>query len=626
MNRKAVQKDESTGRIRKNPREVREDRIMEAWLEVQEVDGSQHESNEQTDWKEIERHVLRLQRQLAHAVENNNRKAVRHHKWLIRSSHHVKLLAIRHVTQENSGRRTPGVDGKTYTTPRERQELAELINLRQRPLPVRRVYIRKKNGKLRPLGIPSIHDRVCQAIHKAAMEPEWDIQFSPNVYGFRPKRSTWDAMSQVFANLCKKGSAQWVIEGDIRGYFDNVDHEKLLAKLAPEDRVYVGRMLKAPVIDPEEGLIESTRGTPQGGLLSPLLAVIALHGMEEELRRKAHQMKFGSRANPGINVVVYADDFIVTCKTKEQAEQLVPAIAQWLAENVGVELSLEKTHITHINDGFDFLGFNVRKYKGQLLIKPAKKNKLAALRKIKGILDANKSAKQSMIIRLLNPVIRGWGNYYSTQVSKKVFSYCDHKINQMLWRWAKRRHPKKGAWWIFQKYFTKRGNRNWVFTDGPYTLATMSDIRIIRHIKIQGRRSPYRPGDQEYFETRREQLLLKRLNGFQKKVVRKTDGRCALCGCNISPEHFRRWQVNDDDGILFARMIPERLGGHNTVENVVVTHRWCYEKYRSAHGYDALPDNPERFLSYNESIVNGHVVWTGKHAPHGEKRPDCWTA
>ena len=197
---------------------------MRAWMEAQWAHTSEQATVERIDWWEVERHVLRLQRQLANAVEHNNRKAVRHYKWLIRTSHHTRLLAIRHVTQENRGRRTPGVDGETYTTPEQRQELAKLVNLRSRPLPVRRVYIRKKNGKLRPLGIPSIHDRVCQAIHKAAMEPEWDIQFAPNTYGFRPQRSTWDAMSQVFLNLCKAGSAQWVIEGDIRGYFDNVDH------------------------------------------------------------------------------------------------------------------------------------------------------------------------------------------------------------------------------------------------------------------------------------------------------------------------------------------------------------------------------------------------------------------
>ncbi len=612
MNRKAVPRDESTDCTRKNPRAIHEDAIIRAWKEAQVADTNA-DADEWIDWKAIERHVLRLQRQLAHAVEQNNRKAVRHYKWLIRTSYHTKLLAIRHVTQENQGRHTPGVDGLTYTTPERRRELSSLVNLRTRPLPVRRVYIRKKNGKHRPLGIPTIHDRVCQSIHKAAMEPEWDIQFAPNTYGFRPQRSTWDAMGQVFASLCKTGSAQWVIEGDIRGYFDNVDHAKLSGKLAPEDRVFVRRMLKAAVLDPEAGLLASTRGTPQGGLLSPLLALIALHNMEKDLREKAFQMKFGAkRAYPGINIVAYADDFIVTCKTKEQAEQFVPVIAQWLADKVGVELSLEKTHITHINDGFDFLGFSVRKYKGQLLIKPSKDSKLAFLRKIKSILDANKSATQSMIIRLLNPVIRGWGNYYSTQVSKRTFAYCDHRINQMLWRWMKRRHPKKGAKWLYRRYFTRNGSRNWVFSDGTFTLATMTDVRIIRHIKIQGKRSPHRPSDHGYFEARHEQLLLKRLNGFQKKVVRKTNGKCAICGCTISAEHFRRWQLNGDNAILFARMISERLGGHNTIENVVLAHRWCYGRYRTINDYGTFPINPERYLSSQERIVNGQVIWERK--------------
>ncbi len=621
MNREAVEKDESTVYLRKNHRKSRQDEIMRAWVEAQTADISEQEAVDHgADWKRIERHVLRLQRQLAHAVEQNNRKVIRHFKWLIRTSHHVKLLAIRHVTQENQGRHTAGVDGKTYTTPSERKELAEIINLRSRPLPVRRVYIKKKNGKLRPLGIPTTHDRVCQAIHKMAMEPEWDMQFSPNTYGFRPNRSTWDAISQVFQILCKRNSAQWIIEGDIKAFFDNVDHDKLLVKLAPEDRVSVRRMLKASVVDPEIGLMPSTRGTPQGGLLSPLLAVIALHGMEEELRLKAWKMGFGnSRANPGINIVSYADDFVVTCKTKEQAEQFVPVISEWLAENVGVELSVEKTRITHIDDGFNFLGFHVRKYDGQLLIKPSKDSKLAVLRKIKGVLDSNKSVKTSKVIRLLNPIIRGWGNYYSSQVSKKAFSYCDHRINQMLLKWARRRHPHKSAKWIHRRYFPQRGNRHWVFSDRHQTLATMADIGIIRHIKIQGHRSPHRPSDDEYFENRREQLMLKRMNGFQKSVVRRTNGRCPLCGCKISAEHLRRWQTNGENNVQFVRMIPERLGGQYTIENVRVTHRWCYDRYHQVYGYDTLPDNPEQYLSHQERIVNGQVVQLRSRATRDEE-------
>ena len=355
------------------------------------------------------------------------------------------------------------------------------------------------------------------------------------------------------------------------------------------------RMLKAPILDPKAGLCPSNRGTPQGGILSPLLAVIALQGMETDLREKAFQMRFGrQRHNPGINIVNYADDFIVTCKTKEQAEQFVPVIAQWLTENVGVELSLEKTRITHINDGFDFLGFNVRKYRGKLLIKPAKDNRLSVLRKIKDILDANKSAKQSTVIRLLNPVIRGWGSYYSTKVSKGTFAYWDYRIYQMLWKWAKRRHPKKGAQWVRKRYFVVRGARNWVFADGPWTLAKMSDIRIIRHVKVQGQRSPHRPNDQEYFETRRQQLLLKRLSNAQKNAVQKTRGRCALCSHPISAEHLRHWQVNQENPFLFVQM------ARNTTDPLVVVHRWCYERYRSTSDQDTLPLKREPIPSLEE--------------------------
>ena len=379
--------------------------------------------------------MARLQRQLAQAVEQQNRPAIRHYKWLLRHSYHAKLLAIRLVTQENRGRKTPGVDGRIYTTPTQRDTLLHEVDLQCRPLPVRRVFIRKKNGKLRPLGIPSVRDRVGQALHKLAMEPEWDVQFEPNSYGFRPQRSTWDAIGQLFTLLASRRAPQWVIEGDIQGFFDNVRHETLLARLAPEDRTYIRRILQAPVIDPRQGKLASSRGTPQGGLISPLLANIALHGMKTDLRELARVNRWShSRYAVGINVVRYADDFIITCQTKEHAEQLIPEVAKWLQEHAGVELNREKTRITHIAEGFDFLGFNLRKYQGKLLIKPAKASQLAFLRKVKALLNANKAVRTDTLLQLLNPLLRGWAHYYRTVVSKQVYAYCDYRLYQMLWR------------------------------------------------------------------------------------------------------------------------------------------------------------------------------------------------
>ena len=300
---------EPTGPKRHIPLEATEDEVLRAWLESQEASPEDSTFNTWIEWNEVEAHVSRLQRQLANAVEHNNRKAVRHYKWLIRGSHHAQMMAIRQVTQENNGRSTPGIDGLIYPTPEKRDELLKLVNLKRRPLPVRRVYIRKKNGKQRPLGIAPIHDRVCQAIHKMAMEPEWEIQFEPNSYGFRPGRSTWDAIGQVFNLMAKKHSPQWVIEGDIKGFFDNVDHEKLLVRLAAEDRTFIRKILKTPIIDPEKGKIPNITGTQQGGIISPLLANIALQGMERDLRECAFRMGFGrQRSLPGINIVRYADD------------------------------------------------------------------------------------------------------------------------------------------------------------------------------------------------------------------------------------------------------------------------------------------------------------------------------
>ena len=345
------------------------------------------------------------------------------------------------------------------------------------------------------------------------------------------------------------------------------------------------------------------------------MANIALHGMERDLRAHAFQIGFGhSRISPGINIVRYADDFVITCKTREQAEQFIPVVAQWLKENAGVELSLEKTKITHIDEGFNFLGFNIRKYNGKMLIKPSKESRLSILRKLKGLLDTNKAVKAEIIIQILTPLIRGWANYYSTVVSKQAFAHCDHRIHQMLWRWARRRHLNKPAKWVKAKYFARRGSRDWVFTDGKRDLLRMSDVPIIRHTKVQGNRSPYRALDEDYFDKRRKQLLYQRLDGFQRRVVEKTDGKCALCTRAISNEHFRKWQQLGENVIRFHLMIPESLGGNHTIANVFVTHRSCQQQYHKKYGHDTMPDDRKR----------SRPVLKGERSRKAPNLPNSW--
>jgi RNA-directed DNA polymerase len=523
------------------------------------------------NWARVQRHVRRLQTRMVKASQAGRHNKVKALQWLLTHSFSGKALAVKRVT-ENKGRNTPGVDKVTWKTPGAKTNaIASLKRRGYSPLPLRRVFILKKNGKTRPLGIPVMKCRAMQALHLLALEPIAETTADLNSYGFRPERSTADAGGQCFNVLAKKAHAEWVLEADIQGCFDQINHDWMLAHV-PTDKAILKKWLKAGFVYQNE-LFPTEAGAPQGGIISPVLANMTLDGLEARLAEKFPKAK---RTGLKMNMVRYADDFIVTGHSKEWLEQEVkPTVVEFLAER-GLVLSPEKTRITHIGEGFDFLGWNIRKYNGKLLMKPSKANVKAHLDKIREVIKANKSAKQANLIRLLNPVLRGWANYHSHVVAKQTFARVDAHVWSMLWRWAVRRHPNKGARWVKEKYFKTRGTRNWVFTvtekqeDGTkreLTLLQESDTPIQRHVKIKAGANPHDPQWAPYFESRWGQKMLNSARGRAKlyRVWLRQDGMCSNCQQPITMN--TRWVV--------THIVKPTDGGTDAAGNLQVHHLNC---------------------------------------------------
>lgn len=428
------------------------------------------------DWRTVDKSVRNLRQRIFRASsEGDHRKARSLQKLMLRSRANT-ILSVRRVTQINMGKYTPGVDELVVKTPKSRGELVDQIRRSYQPWrvqPARRVYIPKANGKLRPLGIPTILDRVMGAIVKNALEPYWEAHFEPTSYGFRPGRSCHDAIQKTFNIARPNMRNKWVLDADIEGAFDNIDHDKLLEIIGPfPARELIRQWLKAGYME-RGALHETEAGTPQGGVISPLLANIALHGIAKALgtRRDKRGFSVGHRA-----VVRYADDFMVFCETKEDTEATGRDIKDWL-QTRGLKLSEAKTRIVHLTEGFDFLGFNIRHYRSstsrsgyKLLIKPSKES----VQKLKSSLRQEwmklKGTNIIAVLKRLNPIIRGWTNYFRIGVSKEIFESIDHWIFKRCVRYVRFTHPTKSWKWCSSKYWGKLNSKRddqWVFGDKP---------------------------------------------------------------------------------------------------------------------------------------------------------------
>ena len=530
------------------------------------------------NWCKNAKIVRNLRQRIFRASRQGNHRKVRSLQRLMLKCTANQEMSIRKVTQINTGRSTPGVDKVTVKTPAARTALMQEIATYEpwKAQPVRRVYIPKANGKKRPLGIPTIRDRIMQAIVKNALEPEWEAKFEPCSYGFRPGRSCHDAIARLYSMYRPHKKKKWVVDADITGAFDHIQHHTILNAIQgfPGQKL-IRAWLQAGIMEGQQK-VQPEEGTPQGGVISPLLANIALHGMESTIG-----VTYSSRVLRGPRALVrYADDFVICTETKEDAEQALEEIRIWLGQR-GLELSPEKTHIRHISEGFDFLGFTIKQYPMQatktgwkLLITPSLEAVKAIKHRLKQEWQNLVGSNANTVVKRLNPILRGWGNYYKGFVSKQVFSDIDRYMWERSMQWCKRTHPHKNKTWRVKHYFGqfRKGSRNkWVFGNAKYYLQLLKGIPIRRHALVPFDASPDNPDLKEYWEKREEKKAEIFPRVRWRELARHQDNYCPHC----------KQSLTNGEELHVHHIHKKSEGGTNAFSNLRLIHLYCHQQIHS---------------------------------------------
>jgi RNA-directed DNA polymerase len=566
------------------------------------------------NWRKLEKRVYKLQKRIYRASIRGDVKAIRRLQKTLMKSWSARATSVRRVTQDNQGKKTAGVDGLKSLTPKQRLDLIPKLNLGSKVSPTRRVWIDKPGKEeKRPLGIPTMKDRALQALVKQALEPEWEARFEPNSYGFRPGRSCHDAIEAIYLAINRK--SKYVLDADIAKCFDRINHWKLLEKLNtfPTIRRQIKAWLKSGVIDDKQWFPIS-EGTPQGGVISPLLANIALHGMENRILQTFPRMsqtmketwfhKKGTEFKPP-QIIRYADDFVILHENITVVQRCREIISDWL-KDIGLELKPSKTRVSHTlkeyeqqNPGFDFLGFNIRQFQVgkyhskqgfKTIITPSRDKQKIHYDRIAEVIESHKAVSQEALIKHLNPIIRGWANYYSTVVSKEAYSELDYLMYQKLRAWANRRHSTKTKQYVAKKYWKKIGDKSWAFATGngksSVRLLGHAETPIVRHVKVKGNASPY-DGQLKYWSTRMGKNP--EMPNRVAKLLKQQKGKCAHCEL-----FFRESDVMEVDHI-----IPKSKGGRDEYKNLQLLHRHCHDQKTANDGIIGTKEIKEDWLYAN---------------------------